>query len=144
MPEVNVQHKVKRPTYITVGGFFENNREALKLRLVNSEEGFSRKISEPSVNRPGLALSGFFSYFAYKRIQVVGNSEVSYLHSLEPPISKERFTQLCSWEIPCLVVAREKKLPPGLIPIADAAGIAIFQTSMVTMKFLNEIGRAHV
>jgi len=139
MAEINISvpHKVKRPTFITVGEFFENNREALKLRLMNSDQGYSRKISEPSVNRPGLALSGFFSYFAYKRVQVVGNSEVSYLHSLEPAVAKDRFTQLCSWEIPCLVVAREKKLPPGLIPIADAAGISIFQTSMVTMKFLN-------
>lgn len=137
MPDFHVPHKVKRPTSITVGEFFENNREQLKMRLLNSEKGLSRKISEPSVNRPGLALSGFFSYFAYKRVQVVGNSEVSYLHSIEPHVAEERFTQLCSWDIPCLVVAREKKLPQNLLHIADEAGISVIQTSMITMKFLN-------
>ncbi len=137
MSDLLVPHKVKRPTSISVGEFFENNREQLKMKLLNSEKGFTRKISEPSVNRPGLALSGFFSYFAYKRVQVVGNSEVSYLHSIEPHVAAERFTQLCSWEIPCLVVAREKKLQQSLLDIADDAGIAVFQSAMITMKYLN-------
>ncbi len=137
MSDILVPHKVKRPTSMTVGEFFESNREQLKMKLLNSEIGFTRKISEPSVNRPGLALSGFFSYFAFKRVQVVGNSEVSYLHSIEPQVAAERFTQLCSWEIPCLVVAREKKLQQGLLDIADQAGIAVFQSSMITMKYLN-------
>ena len=137
MSEIQMQHKVKRPSHITVGEFFENNRETLKMRLMNSEKGLARKVLEPSVNRPGLALSGFLSYFAYKRVQVMGNSEVSYLNSLEPRVAQERFIKLCSWEIPCIVVAREKKLPQELLNIADEAGISVFQTSMVTMKFLN-------
>lgn len=137
MPEFHVPHKIKRPTAITVGDFFENNHESLKMRLLNSDKGYARKISEPSVNRPGLALAGFHSYFAYKRVQVLGNSEVSYLHSLEPKIAQERFSKLCSWEIPCLVVAREKRLPEDLLDIADSAGISVFQSSMMTMKYLN-------
>ena len=44
--------------------------------------GFDRPISEPAMNRPGLALAGFFSYFARKRVQVLGNSELSYLKKL--------------------------------------------------------------
>jgi len=137
MAEIHVHHKIKRPTHLTVGDFYEKNTEQLKMKLLNSEKGFTRKIMEPSVNRPGLALSGFLSYFAYKRVQVLGNSEVSYLNSLEPKIAVERFTKLCSWEIPCLVVAREKKLTQMMLDIADEAGIAVFQTSMITMKYLN-------
>ena len=62
--------------------FFEGNQSPLKLKLLGSDAGFGRKIWEPSVNRPGLALSGFFTYFAYKRIQVIGNSEISFLLQL--------------------------------------------------------------
>jgi HPr kinase/phosphorylase len=92
--------KVKRPSSISVGDFFSQNAKALKLRLVGSDVGFSRKIWEPSVNRPGLALSGFFTYFAYKRIQIIGNSELSCLEGMEPKLRAARFSQLCSWEIP--------------------------------------------
>ncbi|MBE2285555.1 MAG: HPr(Ser) kinase/phosphatase [Prosthecobacter sp.] len=129
--------KVKRPSSVTVGEFFQLNDKALKLRLIGSDIGFTRKISEPSVNRPGLALSGFFTYFAYKRVQVIGNSEHSFLEGLEPRLRAARFSQLCSWDIPCIIVARGHRISDDLVEIANAAGISIFQTSMVTMKFLN-------
>lgn len=131
------QSKIKRLSSITVGEFFTANEKPLKLKVVGSEVGFARKILEPSVNRPGLALSGFFSYFAYKRVQVIGNSELSFLDSLEPKLRAARFSQLCSWDIPCLVVARGHRLAEDLVQIANEAGISVFQTSMLTMKFLN-------
>ncbi|MDZ4289075.1 MAG: HPr(Ser) kinase/phosphatase [Prosthecobacter sp.] len=129
--------KVKRPSSITVEEFFTTNEKSLKLRLVGSDVGYSRKILEPSVNRPGLAISGFFTYFAYKRVQVIGNSELSFLEGLEPSICAARFSQLCTWDIPCLVVARGHKLRTELVQIANQAGISVFQTSMITMKFIN-------
>lgn len=129
--------KVKRPSSITVGEFFQLNEKALKLKLVGSDVGFTRRIFEPSVNRPGLALSGFFTYFAYKRVQVIGNSEHSFLEGLEPALRAARFSQLCSWDIPCIVVARSHRIGADLIEIANAAGISVLQTSIVTMKFLN-------
>ncbi|HEY1083138.1 MAG TPA: HPr(Ser) kinase/phosphatase [Prosthecobacter sp.] len=129
--------KMKRPSSITVEEFFRTNEKALKLKLVGSDVGFNRKILEPSVNRPGLALSGFFTYFAYKRVQIVGNSEHSFLEGLEPKLRVARFSQLCSWDIPCLVVARGHRLSEELVSVANEAGISVFQTSMITMKFLN-------
>ncbi|HEY1052073.1 MAG TPA: HPr(Ser) kinase/phosphatase [Prosthecobacter sp.] len=129
--------KTKRPTSMTVGEFFQTHEKALKLKLVGSDVGFTRKISEPSVNRPGLALSGFFTYFAYKRVQVIGNSEHSFLEQLEPRLRATRFSQLCSWDIPCIIIARGHRIELSLVEIANSAGISVFQTSMMTMKFLN-------
>lgn len=129
--------KVKRPSSISVGEFFQINEKALKLKLIGSDVGFTRKISEPSVNRPGLALSGFFTYFAYKRVQVIGNSEHSFMDGLDPDLRVARFSQLCSWDIPCIVVARGHRLDADLVELANSAGISVFQTSMMTMKFLN-------
>lgn len=129
--------KVKAPASLTVRNFFESNKASLKMRLLGAEVGLNRKIAEPSVNRPGLALSGFFDYFAFKRVQVIGNSEVSYLEKLPAKARASRFHELCTWDIPCIVVARGKQLPKGMVEIANDAGIAVFQTSMVTMRFIN-------
>lgn len=134
---MNPSTKVKRPSFVTVEEFFQLNEKTLKLRLVGSDVGFGRKISEPSVNRPGLALSGFFTYFAYKRVQVIGNSEQSFLEGLDPKLRAARFSQLCTWDIPCLVLARGHRLPADLVQITNEAGISVFQTNMVTMKFIN-------
>ena len=81
--------KLKRPSSMTVREFLETNQETLRLKLLGSEVGFDRKILEPSVNRPGLALSGFFTYFAYKRVQVIGNSEISFMQQLPPELAED-------------------------------------------------------
>jgi len=120
-----------------VGDFYERHKDALGLHLVGTRDGFDRLIREPAPNRPGLALSGFFTYFANKRIQIVGNSELSYLKKLSPELGAERFRQLCDKRIPCIVAARDHRLPDELLAVAQESKVAVFRSPMVTMKFLN-------
>lgn len=134
---MSLPHKVRKPASISVGDFYLRDREPLRLKLIGSEVGMKRRIQEPSVNRPGLALSGFFDYFAYKRVQVLGNSELSYLDELSKTTRLQRFASLCGWDIPCIIVARGRSVPEDLVKVANDAGICVFQTSMVTMKFIN-------
>ena len=122
---------------ITVGQFFKDHAEALQLRLVGSERGFDRKILEPTINRPGLALSGFYKYFAGKRIQVLGSAELSYLKSLPQAEAVSRFRTLCARRIPCIVFSRDATIPRALRMEAERAGIAVFSTPSVTMNFVN-------
>lgn len=122
---------------ITVGGFFKAHAKALQLKLEGSEAGFERRIREPTINRPGLALAGFYSYFAEKRMQVLGAAEQSYLKDLSSRQQQARFQALCAQKIPCLVISRGFHLSPGLLAIAEAAGVAVFRTPMITMKFIN-------
>jgi HPr kinase/phosphorylase len=130
--------RVKRVTSISVGDFYSRHREVLGLELVSdSEAGFERSIREPAPNRPGLALAGFFTYFAHKRIQVIGNSEASYLKKLTPPLRAERCRELFDRGIPCIVAARDHVLPEELLSVAEECQVSIFRTPMVTMKFLN-------
>src|SRR5437773_10896126 len=60
---------------VTVEGFYNSHAEKLHMKLEGSRVGFHRKIREPTINRPGLALSGFYTYFAEKRVQVLGAAE---------------------------------------------------------------------
>ena len=126
-----------KPPQVTVGEFYTRHSEALQLKLEGSDIGFSRKIREPTVNRPGLALAGFFSYFALKRIQVLGSAELSFLKSLSLPEARIRCRALCAQPLPCLIVSRGTKPPLALLEEAESAGIAVFRTPMVTMKFIN-------
>ncbi len=129
-----------RPTtapIVTVGKFFERHARTLQLKLEGSQVGFERKIREPTINRPGLALAGFYTYFAEKRVQVLGAAEQSYLKSLTEPQRHRRFRALCQAKIPCLVVSRGFHLSPGLLAIAEECGVAVLRTPMITMKFIN-------
>src|ERR1700757_4125011 len=128
--------KGKRP-FIEVGEFYSRHAEALQLKLVGPAIGFDRKIREPTINRPGLALSGFFVYFAGKRIQVLGNAESSYLKSLDEAEERARCFQLCAQHIPCIVISRNLPVPRGLVEAAAEHHIAIFRCPLVTMRFIN-------
>ena len=122
---------------VQVGEFYARHAEALHLKLVGPALGFTRKIREPTINRPGLALSGFFVYFAGKRIQVLGNAEVSYLKSLDKDEQTNRCVQLCNQHIPCMVVSRSLPVPKALSDAAIQSNVSIFRTPMVTMRFIN-------
>jgi HPr kinase/phosphorylase len=129
--------KIRTVNAITVGDFYEKHREALGLELISETHDLKRLIRESAVNRPGLALAGFLSYFARKRIQVLGNSELSYLDKLPQMRQLARFRRLCKEEIPCLVISRNRKLNQPLMELSAEYQLPIFGTSQVTMKFLN-------
>jgi HPr kinase/phosphorylase len=122
---------------ITVEGFYSSHAEKLQMKLEGPRVGFHRKIREPTINRPGLALSGFYSYFAEKRVQVLGAAEHSYLKSLPAKLRVDRFHRLCEHKIPCLVMSRGFHLSPELLAVTGDAKIAVFRTPMITMKFIN-------
>src|SRR5213080_3212597 len=122
---------------VTVEGFYNSHAEKLHMKLEGPRVGFHRKIREPTINRPGLALSGFYTYFAEQRVQVLGAAEHSYLKSLTPRVRVKRFRALCERKIPCLVMSRGFHLAPELLAVTAEAKIAVFRTPMITMKFIN-------
>jgi HPr kinase/phosphorylase len=122
---------------VTVESFYNLHAQKLQMKLEGPRVGFHRKIREPTINRPGLALSGFYTYFAEKRVQVLGAAEHSYLKSLTPKVRAQRFRALCARKIPCLVMSRGFHLAPELLAVTEEAEIAVFRTPMITMKFIN-------
>src|SRR5438045_33820 len=122
---------------VTVESFYNSHADKLQWQWEGSRGALHRKIPEPSINRPGLALSGFYTYFAEKRVQVLGAAEHSYLKSLPSKLRVKRFRKLCERKIPCLVMSRGFRLAPELLGVTAEAKIAVFRTPMITMKFIN-------
>src|SRR5947207_15028129 len=122
---------------VTVESIFAAHGGKLQLKLEGKRVGFHRKIREPTINRPGLALSGFYNYFAEKRIQVLGAAEQSYLESLSRRQRIQRFRRLCTEKIPCLVASRGAHLDPDLIGLAEELQIAVFRTPIVPLRLLD-------
>jgi HPr kinase/phosphorylase len=122
---------------VTVESFYRAHAQKLQLKLEGKRVGFDRKIREPTINRPGLALSGFYNYFAEKRVQVLGAAEQSYLESLSRRQRVLRFRNLCAQKIPCLVTSRGAHLDADLLAVAEEQQVAVFRTPMVTMRFIN-------
>jgi len=122
---------------VTVESFYRDHGEPLQLKLLAKSGGMRRIIREPTVNRPGLGLTGFTKYFAFKRVQVIGNAEAYYLKSLPPEDLPRHLEAFFSFRIPCVVFSRNLPVPPLFLATAEAAGVPVFQCPLVTMKFIN-------
>src|SRR5277367_152248 len=122
---------------ITVEQFFKEHGDTLQMRLLSEEANLKRIIREPTVNRPGLALSGFTQYFAYKRMQVFGHAEYFYLRSLSREQRESRYAYLFAYKIPCIIFSRGQRPDKELLAAAEKAGVPVFQTPLVTMTFIN-------
>lgn len=135
-------------TSVSVGDFYRRHGANLGMDLVAGESGLGRLIREPTINRPGLALSGHYSYFAGKRVQIIGSAELSYLKSLPPAERENCVERFFSSNFPCLVIARQTKkkksagrrrsdVPALIARLGEKAGVPVFRTPMITMKFIN-------
>jgi HPr kinase/phosphorylase len=121
----------------TVEQFYVDHAGSLQLKLLAGASGLKRLIREPTVNRPGLALAGFTRYFANKRVQIIGNAEASFLKSVSREERQQRYQQLLSKRIPCIVFSRNLKPDKDFIKAAEKINIPIFSTPLITMKFIN-------
>lgn len=129
---------VKKVDHISVARLYEIMRLPLGLHLVNSPTGLARPIFQPSINRPGLALAGYYGYYAHERIQVFGNAEVAYLNSLEGKEREDRLKRIFSYDdLPCLIFSRGAEIPCDLVEMADRQGVCVFITPHPTMHFAN-------
>src|SRR5512140_1702526 len=122
---------------ITVERFYTEHASALELNLVAGATGLKRVIREPTVNRPGLVLSGFTRYFANKRVQVIGNAEAFFLKSLSAGERANRYKIFFSYKIPCVVFSRDLRPDKQFLKAAEEADVPIFQCPFITMKFIN-------
>ncbi|HEX4348829.1 MAG TPA: HPr(Ser) kinase/phosphatase [Verrucomicrobiae bacterium] len=127
---------MERPS-LTVEQYFKEHAAPLQMKLLTDAGDLKRLIREPTVNRPGLALSGFTRYFAYKRLQVMGHAEVFYLRELRHEEREARYAYLFAYKIPCIVFSRNLKPDKQFLMAAGQTGVPVFQTPLVTMKFIN-------
>ena len=122
---------------ITVAHFYETYREKLQLELLNGGNGLHRLIREGSINRPALALTGFFKYFANKRIQVFGAAEMTYLKTLSQRQQIEIFSEMTKRGIPAIVLTRNYVATHPMLAVSEEMNLPIFRTPLITMNFVN-------
>ena len=138
---------MKNPTKVTdniesiaVKEFYNSYGDQLKLRLVTGEKTLSRSmIKEKSVNRPALAVTGYFKYFANKRIQLFGAGEMAFFREQSAARRKAVIEAMVAKKIPCVVVSRSLAPTSEMIEILEKAGVPLFRTPLSSKAFTTEV-----
>jgi HPr kinase/phosphorylase len=126
-------------TILSVRDLLERKRESLSLELVAGESGLDRAIEGPDISSPGLVISGFTDRFPSDRIQVLGETEISYLASLESGPLKEASERFMALEIPCAFVTKGLVVPAELVAAAETAGVPLLRSRLKTGEFYRRI-----
>ena len=120
---------------LTVGQLVERMRDALELQPLGPSIGLEREITSPEASSPGLVLAGYINRFPHQRIQVLGETEVTYLQSLDALQRANNLQQFFAFPIPCAFVTKGLEPPEPLLAQAEAAGVAVFRSTLKTVEF---------
>ncbi|SDL28852.1 HPr(Ser) kinase/phosphatase [Natronincola ferrireducens] len=97
------------------------------------------RILTTDLNRPGIQLAGFFEYFAYERIQIIGKVEHRYLNTLDEKTKQERFDQILSYDVPCIILSRNLQAPKALMRAAEKYQRKILRSTLNTTKLISNL-----
>ncbi len=104
--------------------------DSLELNCVSGRAGLSNKIILPDINRPGLALSGFFDSFANERVQLFGRGENAYLQTLIKKNDLSTVENMFSREIPCCIFSHGLNPPAEFLKITDAHNCPVLKSEL--------------
>jgi HPr kinase/phosphorylase len=113
----------------------------LRLELLAGGTGVERRIVSSRIQKPGLALAGFLEHIHKDRLQVFGNTELSYLATLPAADQRLRIRNLFHNPISCLVVTKNLPVDEMLRREATDSGVPMLRTSHLSSVFIDNVER---
>ncbi|HVB31394.1 MAG TPA: HPr(Ser) kinase/phosphatase [Gemmatimonadaceae bacterium] len=124
---------------LTAGRLLERMRDVLQLEHVQGTGALDREIRSPNISSPGLVLAGYTERFPGHRIQVFGETEVTYLSTRDADERTRVLELFFSHAIPCVFVTKGLEPPPGMIAAAGVAGVPVFTSLLKTNEFYTRV-----
>ena len=119
-------------------GFFERLRDPLHLSQVPGTDGLDRQVRSPNISSPGLVLAGYTDRFPSNRIQVLGETEMTYLASLSAQERRNILKIFFGFPIPGAIITKAQRPSPEMVEEAQAAGVALLVTTLKTNDFYSK------
>ena len=114
---------------VTIRNLLDETHQ-LDLTVRAGEDGLDNAIESDQVQKSGLAMTGYSSYIYPGWVQVLGNSEISYLGTQPEPRRREILTTLCQVDVACIVITRGLPIPDPLLEICDDQRLPLMTTPL--------------
>ncbi|MBK7857420.1 MAG: HPr(Ser) kinase/phosphatase [Archangiaceae bacterium] len=126
-------------TSISVSRLLEESLFDLRLTLITGQQGLDHRISSARIQKPGLALTGFTEHLHPERMQVFGNTELSYLRTLTEEQQRDVLKKLFESELACVVVTKDLDIPAALVEGCEKARLALMKTTLSSSAFISQV-----
>mgnify|MGYP000898304940 CR=1 FL=1 len=124
---------------LSINDLLEETEYGLELSLISGAGGLGHRVRSPRIQKPGLALTGYTSHLHPDRIQVLGNTEISYLEQLPVQLGESNSRKLCSFPISCFIVTKGLKPPEYFTEETEKASIPVLVTQHQSSTFISLI-----
>jgi len=111
----------------------------LDLELVGGRKGLTRRITSPRVQKPGIALAGYWAYIKEGRVQILGESEVEFLKGLPARTRSARMKKICSLPIAAFVTTKGIQPPPEVVSACREQDIPLFLSPVVSSEVITRL-----
>jgi HPr kinase/phosphorylase len=119
--------------------FFQAKKEGLALEPLTPDVSLDGECRNQDISSPGLALAGFVERFPAGRMQVLGETEMTYLDSLDPETRRARLETFFALDVPAVFITKGQAVPEDLLAEARRADIPVFRSFLTTKEFYSRI-----
>jgi HPr kinase/phosphorylase len=124
---------------ITLRDLLARKGDPLQLEPLTGELGLDRPIPDPEAASPGLALAGYTSRFMPRRLHVLGETEISYLNSLDAGERRTRLEQFFQFDLPAVFVTKGQDVPGELLDLARVKGVPLLRSRLKTAELYRRL-----
>jgi HPr kinase/phosphorylase len=111
----------------------------LQLEALTGDIGLDRPLPESELASPGLVLAGFNARFLEDRMHVLGETEITFLASLEVEARSRALQGFFAYALPIVFVTKGLEVPPELIELGVTRGVPVLRSSLKTAEFYRRI-----
>ncbi len=122
---------------VSVGALAADVRLAAELTPLAGAAGLGRPVRHPRVQKSGLALAGHFYGVVPTRVQVLGETELSYLETLAGDARGAAARGFFSLGLSCVVITRRDDAPKAIVQAAEATGTPLYMSAARSSRTIN-------
>ncbi|WDV45231.1 HPr(Ser) kinase/phosphatase [Clostridiaceae bacterium M8S5] len=111
----------------------------MNLEVLCKSDNTELKITKSDINRPGLQMAGYYKYFSFDRIQVIGNAEWYYVNELDNELKYKRLDKLMKYPIPAIIMTRGLDFTTHAVETAKKYNRTFLRTELPTTKFVSKL-----
>ncbi len=119
---------------ITIQEILDVKRDTLALELLTPGVPLDGRASNPDVSSPGLALAGYTARVPGGRMWVFGETEMTYLFTLEPEIARKYLVHLFSFDVPAIFVTKGQPVPEFFLEVAAESQVPVILSRRSTKE----------
>jgi HPr kinase/phosphorylase len=124
---------------VKVSDLLGDELKDLELRVLAGESHLDNQITNPRVQKPGLAFAGYFDYIKPGRVQIVGESETAYLATVSASERRRRFETIARMPVPVFVITKGIRPLPGFLDACKRREVPVLSSLALSSEVIRRI-----